>query len=91
MKLELLDPTPGTRRLRQLKAGDWFVRNAAIRPMEDRVVYMLMHDHTRLDPYVKKNGDLVCVHLGNGRLTSMRPDQPVLQIRSPVELEVKTS
>ena len=78
----------GRRRLRGLKAGDCFVRNAQKRPLVGRSVYMVLHYHSRLESFKTVAGDIIAVNLATGRLEHMTPDQHVLEINGGVEMEV---
>lgn len=88
MKIDILDNTSKSLRLKKLKPGDFFVRNAANRPLEGRVVYMLLWPHTRLDGYKNASYELWTVSLHNGRLCSMTDTQRVLKVKGPLEVEL---
>jgi hypothetical protein len=86
MKIKLIETSPGSRRLDSLEPGDFFVRNAAQRPMEGRKVYMVLHPHSRLAELRKPGRP--CVGLHNGRITSISEKQIVLKVKDNIEAEV---
>lgn len=74
--------------LRKLHPGDCFVRNAAPRPLDGRSVYMVLWEHTRLEPFCRGALQIPVVALHTGRISALKKEQAVLKVNGGVEMEI---
>lgn len=84
MDITVEDPSWHGVTVGDLDAGDAFVVNQLkTTPLASRVVYMVMHPHTRwerLREYQSTSKEVICVNLRNGKLTSYDRSHPVLPL-----------